>query len=214
MKKVCVSIVGSGQLHEITIQPGTTAGDVLRGLNLADYLLSRSPSADFFAENESIFEKVSDGQKIFASTKATVGSTFLKLIRESVEQYLSSFHSKLTTAPVVRIGSRISHSTPIRRQLLPYWQEAGWSHVGNVYRGNYQTRYGAYQGLIEEKSPHNIGFYILEPPKEVLNSSHAPCFQPRGDYWYHVHMSTRPKDVSSGIVTIEHLISESFRNRS
>src|SRR6185437_8402383 len=49
MKKICVSVVGSGQLHEINIEPGTTAGDILRGLNIADYLLSRNPSADFFA---------------------------------------------------------------------------------------------------------------------------------------------------------------------
>ena len=30
MKKICVSVVGSGQLHEINIETGTTAGDILR----------------------------------------------------------------------------------------------------------------------------------------------------------------------------------------
>lgn len=53
-EKSCVSIVGAGQWHEITIQPGTTAGDVLRDLNLPDRLLSGNPSADFFANSASV----------------------------------------------------------------------------------------------------------------------------------------------------------------
>jgi hypothetical protein len=213
MKKVCVSIVGSGQLHEITIQPGTTAGDILRDLNLPDYLLSRSPSADFFAATESIYEKIADGQKIFASTKATVGRTLFDLLRKSADNYFSGRQSRITSGPAQTLP-RVTHSNPIRRQLLPYWQEAGWSRVGGIYRGNYQTRYGAYQGGIEEKSPHNINFYILDPPRQVLESSHSPCFQPRDGNWFHVHMSARPKDVSSGIVTIEQLITACLENRS
>jgi hypothetical protein len=106
------------------------------------------------------------------------------------------------------------NSTPVRRQQLPYWQSAGWSRVGNVYRGNYQTRYGAFQGWIEESSPGQISFYILEPPPEVLNSSHGPCFQMLQDgRWFHVHMSSRPKDVSSGITAIERLIADCFGSR-
>jgi hypothetical protein len=80
-----------------------------------------------------------------------------------------------------------------------------------VYRGNYQTRYGAYQGWIEQKSPHNISFYILDPPDEVLESSHGPCFQPVNGNWFHVHMSTRPKDIGSGIAGIERLITDCSR---
>ena len=213
MKKVCVSIVGSGQLHEITIQPGTTAGDILRDLSLSDYLLSRSPSADFFASTESVYEKLADGQKVFASTKATVGGALLDLLRESVENCFPDKTAQITTAPL-RNTPRVIHHKPIRRQLLPYWQEAGWSRIGTVYDGNYQTRYGAYQGWIDEKSPSSIDFYILDPPIEVLDSSHGPCFQPRRGDWFHIHMSTRPRDVSSGIMAIERLISTCVRERS
>jgi hypothetical protein len=216
MKKVCVSVVGSGQLHEITIQPGTTAGDILRDLNLSDYLLSSSPSADFFPSSESVYEKVADGQKVFASTKATVGSsTLFNLIRTSVEKYLSGSHTPVTPHASALVPahnvSRVVHSKPIRRLPLPYWQEAGWSKAGNVYRGNYQTRYGAYQGWIEERSPHNIRFYILDPPDEVIDSSHGPCFQSVNGNWFHVHMSTRPQDISSGIAGIERLITDCSR---
>ena len=47
--------------------------DVLHQLNLADYLLSKGPNEPFFAGAESIYDKVKDGEKIFASTKAEVG---------------------------------------------------------------------------------------------------------------------------------------------
>jgi hypothetical protein len=210
MKKICVSVVGSGQLHEIDIEPGTTAGDILRGLNISDYLLSRNPSADFFANAESVYDKVAEGQKLFASTKATVGG---ELLASLVDSFVQRFTSKPAALPM-RISpgsSRISHLNPIRRQPLPYWQEAGWTKNGNIYQGNYQTRDGAYQGWIEERSPYQITFYILRPPAEVLQSSHGPCFLPLNNAWFNIHMSTRPKDVSSGIAAIERLIAGCYR---
>jgi hypothetical protein len=57
----------------LQIRPGTTAGDVLHQINLPDYLLSEGPDKPFFAAAESIYDKVKDGEKIFASTKADVG---------------------------------------------------------------------------------------------------------------------------------------------
>jgi hypothetical protein len=74
MKKLCVVVAGTGQIRDVEIQPGTTAGDILNQLNLGDYLLSRGPNEPFFAASESIFDKVRDGEKIFASTKAEVGT--------------------------------------------------------------------------------------------------------------------------------------------
>jgi len=211
MKKICVSVVGSGQLHEINIEPGTTAGDILRGLNIADYLLSRNPSADFFAHAESVYDKVSEGQKLFASTKATVGGELFEFL---VDSFVQHFTAKPASQPatVFAGSSRIAHTNPIRRHPLPYWQEAGWSRKGTVYQGNYQTRYGAYQGWIEERSPYQRSFYIFDPPQTVLSSSHGVCFQARDNRWFNIHMSRVPKDVSSGIVAIERLIVECFRN--
>jgi hypothetical protein len=218
MKKICVSIVGSGQLHEINIEAGTTAGDILRGLNLQDYLLSQTPSADFFANAESMYEKVAEGQKLFASTKATVGGELFDFLVDSFVQHFTGKPAlqRVTISPVQPVSispgsSRISHHNPIRRQPLPYWQEHGWSRKANVYQGNYQTHYGAYQGWIEERSPYQRTFYILDPPQAVLSSSHGACFQPRRDHWFNIHMSHAPKDVSSGIVAVERLIAECFR---
>ena len=73
MKKLSVVVAGTGQIRDVEIQPGTTAGDILQQLSLSDYLLSRGPNEPFFAASESIFDKVRDGEKVFASTKAEVG---------------------------------------------------------------------------------------------------------------------------------------------
>ena len=73
MKKLSVVIAGTGQIRDLEIQPGTTAGDVLHQLGLAEYLLSKGTNEPFFAAAESIYDKVRDGEKIFASTKAEVG---------------------------------------------------------------------------------------------------------------------------------------------
>ena len=73
MKNLAIVIAGTGNIKDVKIQPGTTAGDVLQQLGLADYLLSKGPNEPFFAAAESIYDKVTNGEKLFASTKADVG---------------------------------------------------------------------------------------------------------------------------------------------
>jgi hypothetical protein len=75
MKKLSIVVAGTGQIRDVEIESGTTAGDVLHQLNLQDYLLSKGPNDPFFAAAESIYDKVENGEKIFASTKAEVGLT-------------------------------------------------------------------------------------------------------------------------------------------
>ena len=73
MKRLSVVVAGTGQIRDVEIQPGTTAGDILNQLSLPGYLLSKGPNEPFFAAGESVFDKVNDGEKVFASTKAEVG---------------------------------------------------------------------------------------------------------------------------------------------
>jgi hypothetical protein len=73
MKKLSVVVAGTGQIRDLEIQPGTTAGDILSQLSLQNYLLSRGPNEPFLANAENVFDKVNDGEKLFASTKAEVG---------------------------------------------------------------------------------------------------------------------------------------------
>ena len=111
-------------------------------------------------------------------------------------------------------GLRGPRPTPevIQRREQPYWLERGWLRRGDNYTGNYQTRYGSFRGLVEQRGSE-LRFYMFDPSKEVRQGSHWACFQDRGDNLFHVHMSHRPTDVSSGIISIERLIANAFEGR-
>ena len=100
----------------------------------------------------------------------------------------------------------------VQRRQVPYWQERGWTRNGNTYTGTYQTRYGALWGEIAEHSASDIEFFLYMPSDEIRRHSHWVCFQHRGNDWYLVHMGRCPKDVSSGILTIERLITEAHES--
>ena len=103
-------------------------------------------------------------------------------------------------------------SISVLRREIPYWREHGWTRNGNRYTGSYQTPYGAFQGWIEEGLLGRITFYLYNPSPQIRRHSHWTCFAPRGNDWYLVHMARRPKDVSSGIITIERLITEAYQS--
>jgi hypothetical protein len=63
MKKLSVVVAGTGQIRDIEIESGTTAGDILNQLNLRDYLLSKGPNDPFFAAAESVYDKVRTARK-------------------------------------------------------------------------------------------------------------------------------------------------------
>ena len=110
-----------------------------------------------------------------------------------------------------RMGRQHCPTELVQRRQIPYWQERGWTRQGNQYSGSYQTPYGAFSGWIEHRGGDNINFFIYDPPNALREHSHWTCFQERDQGWYLVHMSRRPSDVSSGILTIERLITEAFR---
>ena len=97
----------------------------------------------------------------------------------------------------------------VQRREVPYWQETGWTRQSDVYYGAYHTKFGVFAGMIEERWD-NFRFYMLDPPPEVRSCSHWACFQPRGKKGFLVHMGYRPGDASSGIITIERLITDAF----
>ena len=99
---------------------------------------------------------------------------------------------------------------PVTRRPIPYWQERGWTLNGNVYSGNDQTPYAAFQGWIEQERSGHIHFHLYNPSAEIRSHSHWTCFQHRGNDWYLIHMARQPRDVSSGIMTIERLITEAY----
>jgi len=59
---------------DIAIQPGSTAREILTQLGLQGYLLSLGPASNrFFGEDENVYTAVVDGDKMYATTPASVG---------------------------------------------------------------------------------------------------------------------------------------------
>lgn len=102
-------------------------------------------------------------------------------------------------------------SVAVQRRQIPYWQERGWTQNGTRYEGSYQTPFGAFYGTIEQERSGQIHFFLYNPSPEIQKHSHWTCFQNRGDGWYLVHMAREARDVSSGIMTIERLVTEAYR---
>ena len=93
----------------------------------------------------------------------------------------------------------------------PYWKESGWKELADAYTGQFITDYGRWRGLIHKTYFGNHAFYIFDPPEALRKSDHWTCFGNKGKGKYSIHFSRKPRDLSSGIITIEQLISESFK---
>jgi hypothetical protein len=122
--------------------------------------------------------------------------------------------SRPAPAALERLFTRVTRgqapAIPVQRRQIPYWQERGWTQDDNSYSGNYQTPYVAFLGWIEQERFGHINFYLYSPSDEIRRHSHWTCFQHRGNDWYLVHMGREPKDIGSGIMTIERLIKEAY----
>lgn len=117
-------------------------------------------------------------------------------------------------ASIRAIMARITrgHSPVIRviRHEIPYWEARGWVRSGSRYTGNYQTPYGAFQGHCEQRGPGFFRFFIEHPPPELSRHHHWVCFRQRSRHRYEIHLARQPADVSSGIMTVERLLTEAL----
>ena len=74
MKRIAVRIAGSSrEPQDITIQPGTTAHEILAQLGLDGYLLSAKNSQTYFGDDEVVYPQVVDGDLMYATSNAVVG---------------------------------------------------------------------------------------------------------------------------------------------
>ena len=94
-----------------------------------------------------------------------------------------------------------------------YWQKNGWVKEKNDYKGFFITKYGKWRGLIREAFTGEYLVYIFNPPPALEASTHWECFLYKGKGAYWVHFSRKPKDVSSAIMAVENVISESFEDK-
>ena len=75
MKRVAVIVVASGKIHDLTINPGTTAREILREINLENYNLFRQNEPNPFGLEENVYVAVQDGEKLNATARVDVGLT-------------------------------------------------------------------------------------------------------------------------------------------
>ena len=73
MKNIVVITAATGEHRDLTIEPGTTAGDILKELNLSGYVLSKDSGNHVFGESENVYSEIDDGEKLHASAKTDVG---------------------------------------------------------------------------------------------------------------------------------------------
>lgn len=105
----------------------------------------------------------------------------------------------------------------VQRSARSYYEEQGWvHHVTGLFstktslRGFYRTPYGSFEGEIT-LSGSSPSFYIVHPPEALKKHSHWICFHYRGSDRYWIHFSQRPKDIDSGILSVERMLNEAFR---
>lgn len=94
-----------------------------------------------------------------------------------------------------------------------YWEDQGWKYSGYELNGYYRTYYGAFRGRIQLSNSGLHRYYIFSPPPQLKKHPHWACFVYKGDDMYWVHFSTEPKNVDTGIVTIETIIREALERK-
>jgi hypothetical protein len=223
-KRIAVKVAGSERdLLDATIKPGTTAADILTQLNLQGYLLSTGPnSSHFYGDDELVYPNVTDGDKLWATTPADVGSgslgegRALPLLHESLNKLHN--HSMLNTLKLKRrlLWQRLHalrRGTIIRRSPKTYLSQQGWKRVflpsGSEWQGYYRTRWVSVKGRVAASNPPR--FYICNPPENLKRHSHWSCFSSQGNGWYSVHFRRMPTDLDSGVMEIERIIGESMK---
>jgi hypothetical protein len=195
------------QHHDISIEPGTRAIDVLNQFNLQGYVLSREGSNQIFAAEEVLYNLVTEGDKIRASPVATVGADFAELLR----QLRALPTPSPTPAPPQRVVVKRLRLVRIPASKNPLWKDRNWIKEGNRLNGAFRTAYGSISGEIR-LGDDGPSYYIINPPKELLQGGHGACFRPRQDGRFWVHFSEHTSgNIDAGILAVEDLLAKAFR---
>jgi hypothetical protein len=72
-KNVALVVAGSGEIRDLTISPGTKVGELMTSTGLQGYLASRGPDQPFLRPEDDLYEAVTEGAKLYASTPAEAG---------------------------------------------------------------------------------------------------------------------------------------------
>lgn len=147
------------------------------------------------------------------------GSVVVRNVRTIPATYLPPALQMQNMTETARKAVTVLKVRPFLRKsrTSSYWEDSGWKRSDNSLLGYYRACGDGYKGLVElvdsEYEPYE--FYIYDPPGELLHGRHSPCFHRRGasylnKYW--IHFSNKPQDVNSGIIQIEHDLTEALSN--
>ncbi|MEF8847316.1 MAG: hypothetical protein V5A57_02735 [Candidatus Paceibacterota bacterium] len=82
------------------------------------------------------------------------------------------------------------------------WEKVNEEKAKGFYKGG---KLGRFPGVIKLEYDR-LEFYIKDLPKEIQNTSHAGCFQHKGDNLWHVHFVWEPDSLLDGILGIENIL--------
>ena len=75
MKTILIADAATGGHTQVTIHPGTTAGDVLKQAGFSqNFALTRNREGESIPMDENLYESIPDGAKVWASTPVDFGS--------------------------------------------------------------------------------------------------------------------------------------------
>jgi hypothetical protein len=92
----------------------------------------------------------------------------------------------------------------------PIWVSKHWVPKGTQLHGFYRTRFGSFRGVIDRFDTLRPDFYVLNPPPELREHSHWPCFHKRGEGVFCVHFDPAPPNADAGILAIEQVLADAL----
>ncbi len=220
-KSISVVVAGSGEIKDVAIAPSATAKQILDEAGLQGYQLSRK-GGDVLDNDADIFNLVADKEKLYATPEdVSVGVSTASPSGDLINLAVKLIGTRRLYPEVLRkhatlTGTREFKLTKITKtdSTIPYWQENNWIKTAKGLKGSYKTDYGVFRGLIERNFISSYSFYIFDPPQALKDSSHWQCFSYKGNDKFHIHFSEKPKNVDSGIITVEALITNAFKNHN
>ena len=73
-KQIIVKVAGAGEPREASIHPGTTSRELMDALGLSrSLLITQDPAGTPFGIDEILWDKVENGQKLYAAPPMEVG---------------------------------------------------------------------------------------------------------------------------------------------
>jgi hypothetical protein len=101
----------------------------------------------------------------------------------------------------------------VKRSSTPYIEQTGWrlstSTTPCEWHGYFRTRFGSWKGKIKTTTPPQYSIY--KPPLGLTTKhSHKRCFNLASDGWCSVHFQVLPKDLDSGVIKLERILSEAY----